>query len=761
MKPYKLIAILLCTAFASNAQKLNIPKGKTFEITTRNKDVGTFKRDDIYTYSFKSLGRNGEGNNVLECKIARVIIYDNRSGKVQLNTDSIRNTNLYSTEALTALALLNKPFTVTINPKGEVVGTAGMQETLQQALTQWNINADVAKNILKQMPEQISKRIDDLFFKPAQAQQAKPVLGNADMANQFRITNINANTLRAYASSATDNSKVTHEYIVDKETGLVKSSTKTEDARLTPNAEMGIRANSVSKITLTQAMTQASAHPLPDTAWINMAAKLSYWSAAFKKGTSSDSAKVYQFIKNPDSRFANDKYYLTRRLDLVQSVRSDRSYLTYDSLLLETPNKFLEGNQVHLHNKLHTALSKQGAQAAYELTKYAYKTNAFDEWVQYSFSQYFRDNKDSKTDDVSQKRNYDLLALFKTNPDPVYVRKIQPLYMWAMARKQKNNIPLMLQTAEDFEKMGDKDMQVGNGGRYALLLYQMLVAAKQTEAAQKLMDVTVQKLERYTADTANADRYVHQNLLAGAYYMQYLNRDTVADPQAMQLLAKAAKYSPNSRAERAYGSNYDRFFLGTKDSYRDILISKLLDAGNEAEALAMFAQHINAAPENIKEMQDLYVKKFPGRDFKQFFKEGIMSKWAMAPAFTLKGIDGKEHALTEYKDRWLMLDFWGTWCGPCREEMPKVNKFNDEVVAGKYQNVSFLSIACNDTENNVKMYLDETKFGMPVAMSDGEVQSNYKVPGYPCKIIISPEGRMIAVDFGKDWLSVIKNFSQL
>jgi hypothetical protein len=93
--------------------------------------------------------------------------------------------------------------------------------------------------------------------------------------------------------------------------------------------------------------------------------------------------------------------------------------------------------------------------------------------------------------------------------------------------------------------------------------------------------------------------------------------------------------------------------------------------------------------------------------------------------------------------------------------MPVVNKFGEEVAAGKYPNVSFLSIACYDTESKVKSYLAANNFALPAAISDGQIEKAYKIAGYPSKIIISPQGKMINVGFGKDWQAVIKSFSAL
>ncbi|GAB3905777.1 TlpA family protein disulfide reductase [Mucilaginibacter boryungensis] len=763
MKPYSIITLLLCLAFSAGAQKLDIPAGKAFEITKHIKETGTYKRNELYTYAFKSLGKDKDGNNLLEGKIVRVIYYDGQKGTIILNTDSIRNANFSYSNVLQVLAVLNQPFTLTVSPAGKVLATDGLQQKMQESLEKWHIKDDTGKMLLNNINTEYTGALNTLFYTPKQPEAKKtssPNLQNSDVKVPLIVSNIGANTIHVHSSSATDTNSHTSEFFIDKKTGLTKNSESKQYARLKAQGASAKNKDVIINATVTMALTGVRVRPPVDTAWINMASKLSYWSDYYKKGMNNDPKKVLALVNAPDSRFMSDKYYRLHRLQLVQSLRSESYYKLYDSILLTTPNKYLEGDQAQLHNKLSSVLYKEGAAAAYELSKYAYKTDAFDDWLQHTFAQYFREDSRNK-DAAVIKQSYDLLALFKTNTDPVYLGKITPLYLWAMAKQHKIDPGFLTQTAHEFEKMDDKHMLAGNGGRYALLVYKMMISAKQTADANRLIDVTINKLERYTSDTLNTYRYAHQNLLAGAFYLKYINQSAAGDPDATRFLASAAKYSPLAPTEKAYASNYDRFMLGTKESYRELFIDKLLNAGNEAEALKLFAAHVNAMPEQIVQMQALYAKKFPGKDFKQFFNDHIISEWVTAPAFSLKGVDGKQHNLTDYKNQWLVIDFWGTWCGPCREEMPVVNKFSNAVTAGDYPNVNFLSIACNDTENAVKAYLDETKFTIPVLLSDGLVQTNYKIRGYPSKIVISPQGRMITVDFGKDWQTVIRNFSQM
>jgi thiol-disulfide isomerase/thioredoxin len=117
--------------------------------------------------------------------------------------------------------------------------------------------------------------------------------------------------------------------------------------------------------------------------------------------------------------------------------------------------------------------------------------------------------------------------------------------------------------------------------------------------------------------------------------------------------------------------------------------------------------------------------------------------------------------LAQYKGKWLLTDFWGTWCVPCREEMPEINKFNTEINEGKHKGITFLSIACKDDIISVKKYLKENNFGIPVVMGTDALTNNYKIEGYPSKVLISPNGKMINIGFGSEWQKIVTKISEL
>ncbi|MGE7604843.1 TlpA disulfide reductase family protein [Peribacillus sp. NPDC097675] len=112
---------------------------------------------------------------------------------------------------------------------------------------------------------------------------------------------------------------------------------------------------------------------------------------------------------------------------------------------------------------------------------------------------------------------------------------------------------------------------------------------------------------------------------------------------------------------------------------------------------------------------------------------------AKAPDFTLETLDGKQVNLSDYKGKKVLLNFWATWCPPCKKEMPDMEKYSKK----SGEDVVILGVNI-DPENDVQAFVDENgiTFTIPLDSQSAKrpVNELYKVMAIPTTYFIDSEG---------------------
>jgi peroxiredoxin len=113
---------------------------------------------------------------------------------------------------------------------------------------------------------------------------------------------------------------------------------------------------------------------------------------------------------------------------------------------------------------------------------------------------------------------------------------------------------------------------------------------------------------------------------------------------------------------------------------------------------------------------------------------------APAPDFTLRQIDGPNLRLGEQRGRVVMVNFWATWCGPCRVELPHLDKLH-----AKYRNSGFLLLGVNidDDPNAAKALASKMGLKFPVLFdSEKKVVAAYDLNAMPATVLIDRDGKV-------------------
>ncbi|AEF80121.1 TlpA disulfide reductase family protein [Leadbettera azotonutricia] len=109
--------------------------------------------------------------------------------------------------------------------------------------------------------------------------------------------------------------------------------------------------------------------------------------------------------------------------------------------------------------------------------------------------------------------------------------------------------------------------------------------------------------------------------------------------------------------------------------------------------------------------------------------------------FSLPLLDGKEQKLSALKGKVVFLNFWATWCGPCRVEMPSMENLYQRF---KNQGLEILAVNCQEKNAEVLSFMKSNKFTFPATLdTSGSVSSRYGVRAIPTTCIIDRDGKII------------------
>ena len=262
---------------------------------------------------------------------------------------------------------------------------------------------------------------------------------------------------------------------------------------------------------------------------------------------------------------------------------------------------------------------------------------------------------------------------------------------------------------------------------------------------------TVGDIYRAPGQTITIDLSADPATVSGSPLMDNINAARQSIAPAMKAISEAVK----ARDEEAYHKAVEQTRKGAADFIRNnpsnpgsielmnILSSDQMDV---AEMIKPEAKEDINGP-----MYDYYMSRFKAAQQRKIQAEKV-APGKPAPDFSLPDPTGKMVSLSSLKGKYVMLDFWGSWCGWCIKGIPQMKEQYERLKDKVY----FVSIACNDSKQAWTAALE--KYNMPWIqlwsdpdiLATESVMTLYAVEGFPTKFIIGPDGNIVNKVVGED-----------
>jgi peroxiredoxin len=123
-----------------------------------------------------------------------------------------------------------------------------------------------------------------------------------------------------------------------------------------------------------------------------------------------------------------------------------------------------------------------------------------------------------------------------------------------------------------------------------------------------------------------------------------------------------------------------------------------------------------------------------------------------APEFALEDLHGRTHRLADYRGKVVLVNFWTTWCEPCRDEMPSIERLRRSLAGQPFE---VLAINLGEPLGRIERFLEHTPLGFTFLRDrDKGVAQAWKARLVPASYLVGPDGRIRYVRYGElDWAS--------
>ncbi len=127
-----------------------------------------------------------------------------------------------------------------------------------------------------------------------------------------------------------------------------------------------------------------------------------------------------------------------------------------------------------------------------------------------------------------------------------------------------------------------------------------------------------------------------------------------------------------------------------------------------------------------------------------------MKEAPLAPDFELSGPNGETYQLSDFQGQPLIVNFWATWCPPCRAEMPAMQRAWEQL---QPEGIGVIAINVGEDAEAVKAFLEQVPVSFPLPLdTDSKVTQSWPLRGLPTTFVMAPDGRLVYKATGeREW----------
>lgn len=251
------------------------------------------------------------------------------------------------------------------------------------------------------------------------------------------------------------------------------------------------------------------------------------------------------------------------------------------------------------------------------------------------------------------------------------------------------------------------------------------------------------------------------------FYVDYNNAlkciepiNRAGDEFVEHIRSELAAGTPQEQLMEEYQTMVPTLLQGLLDAIMDYV-----KAHPDQDAAAALIAEIPDDVENIEAAAALLTERARGSVAAELYKKNLMKakkdaeeeakqyalEGSMAPDFTLMDINGNSLSLSSLRGKWVIIDFWGSWCGWCIKGMPKMKEYYSKY-AGKLE---ILGVDCSDEVEDWKNAVAKHELPWLHVYNDAKDESKnpvalYGVQGFPTKVVVNPEGMVAKIIVGED-----------